>query len=155
MVLIMSGTSSQSWTMVISIPKTTICLSVAVSLLFISSSLSISHLIRLAPSLSRLGHFLIPAVCIQVLPFSVKSHSSYLCLYPLYCTLPPSIYLPRLPLALRLNPHIVSSPCSTPIQSIQPDANSFPPLFFIFRMIWIPTCVYLSFTYGGGCIYPL
>lgn len=102
--------------MVISIPKTSICLSVAVSLLFISSSLSISHLIRLASILSCLGHFLIPAGCIHVLPFSVKSHSSYLCLYPLY---PPTQHLPS------------SSPSSTwdsiPTSSPLPAALPFNP----------------------------
>lgn len=125
----MSGTSSQSRTMAISIPKTSIYPSL---LLSISSSVSISHPIRLAPVLSPLGHSLIPSAHIQVPPSSAENpHSSYLCLHPL--TLPPRIHRPPLPPALRLNPYILSPPCSAPIQSLHPAAPSFPPLCVFFR----------------------
>ena len=81
--------------------------------LSISSSVSISHLIHLAPALSPLGHFLIPSAHIQLLPSSIKPHSSYLCLYLL--TLAPSIYLPPHPPALRLNPSIQLLPHFPPL----------------------------------------
>lgn len=72
---------------------------------------------------------------------------------PLSPTLPPSIYLPPLPLALRLNPYILSSPCSTPIQSLQPAAPSFPP--FVFFLGWFESLlvsIHLSLIAWDVCI---
>ncbi len=115
--------------MVISIPSTSISLSLLLCLfafhlffcLNLSSDPSGSHFLPFR-SLSY------PLCTHSSSPILHKTHSSYLCLYPL--TLPPSIYLPPLPLALRLNLSTLSSPCSAPIQSLHPVASSFPPFVF-------------------------
>lgn len=102
--LIMFGTSSQSWTMVTSIPSATISVSLSALHLFyclhLSSDPSGSH----SPPL---GHFLILSAHFSS---SIKPYSSHLCLYP------SSVYLPPRPPALRLNPSILAYPCSTRIQ---------------------------------------
>lgn len=137
--LIMSGTSSQSWNNDDVYPQ---YLYLSFSPLSISSSFPISHLIRLAPILSPLGHFLIPSAHIHIVLSAIKPHSSYLCLYPL--TLPPSIYLPPLPPALSFNPSIQL-------------LTHFPPLcicFFLgsFESLIISICHSL---FSMGCIYSI
>lgn len=69
-------------------------------------------------------------------PLCTHSSSPILHKTPFILPLPQSTHppnqhsLPPLPPALRLNPSILSSPCSTPIQSLHPAATSFPPFVF-------------------------
>lgn len=86
----MSGTSSESRTMVRSTPPThPLCPSSSVALLFISS-LSLSHPIHLASILWHLDNCLILAPNTGALPSSIRSYSFFLFSFPS----PPTQHLP-------------------------------------------------------------
>lgn len=117
--LIMSGTSSvnnnsdlfPSVAPPLGLPST-------VSFLAFSFCVSISPPIHLATTLPPLGHFLIPSAHIQVLPSSIKPHSSNHCLLiPSTPNLSPSSY-----------------PLSTPIQPLHPAAF---PVYCLCLMVYV------------------